>query len=52
MRAELDIVFHTTRPAWPHLRQNGGVIINTASVSGLRGIGAIGQAAHSAAKEA
>lgn len=50
MRVELDIVFHTTHPAWPHLRQSGGAIINTASVSGLRGIGAIGQAAHSAAK--
>ncbi|WP_326608950.1 hypothetical protein OIE62_39515 [Streptomyces scopuliridis] len=50
MRVELDIVFRTTHPVWPHLRQSGGAVINTASVPGLRGIGAIGQAAHSAAR--
>ncbi|MFF0445984.1 SDR family NAD(P)-dependent oxidoreductase [Streptomyces sp. NPDC004609] len=52
MRVELDIVFHVTHPAWAHLRESGGSIINTASISGNRGIGAIGQAAHSAAKGA
>lgn len=50
MRVELDIVFHTTHPAWAHLRRSGGAIINTASISGLQGIGGLGQAAHSAAK--
>jgi meso-butanediol dehydrogenase / (S,S)-butanediol dehydrogenase / diacetyl reductase len=49
---ELDIVFHVTRPAWSFLRDGGGSIINVGSVSGLRGIGGIGQAAHSAAKGA
>jgi NAD(P)-dependent dehydrogenase (short-subunit alcohol dehydrogenase family) len=48
---ELDIVFHTTRPAWRHLQQAGGAsVINTASMSGVRGIAPLGQAAHAAAK--
>lgn len=51
IRGELDIVFHTTRPAWQHLLAAGnGSIINTASMSGLRGIAPLGQAAHAAAK--
>ena len=51
MRVELDIIFHTTHPAWKHLlRAGGGSIINTASMSGLRGIAPLGQAAHAAAK--
>jgi meso-butanediol dehydrogenase / (S,S)-butanediol dehydrogenase / diacetyl reductase len=50
MRVELDIVFHTTSPAWRHLRDGGGSIINTASMSGVRGIAPLGQAAHAAAK--
>ncbi|WP_009478471.1 SDR family NAD(P)-dependent oxidoreductase [Rhodococcus sp. JVH1] len=49
---ELDIVFHVTSPAWSFLRDGGGSIVNVGSVSGLRGIGAIGQAGHSAAKGA
>lgn len=52
IKAELDIVFHVTHPAWTYLRQGGGSIINTASVSGVRGVGGIGQAAHAAAKGA
>ena len=48
---ELDIVFHTTRPAWRHLQQaDGASVINTASMSGVRGIAPLGQAAHAAAK--
>ena len=47
---ELDIIFHTTRPAWQYLKDGGGSVINTASISGLRAIGQLGQAAHSAAK--
>lgn len=51
MRVELDIMFHTTHPAWRHLRQSGAAsIINTASMSGVRGIAPLGQAAHAAAK--
>ena len=48
---ELDIIFHTTQPAWKHLKRPGNSgVINTASMSGLRGIAPLGQAAHSAAK--
>jgi NAD(P)-dependent dehydrogenase (short-subunit alcohol dehydrogenase family) len=50
MRVELDIIFHTTQPAWRFLAEGGGVIINTASFSALRGVAAMGQAAHAAAK--
>jgi NAD(P)-dependent dehydrogenase (short-subunit alcohol dehydrogenase family) len=52
-RVELDIVFHTTQPAWKHLRKSGAAsIINTASMSGVRGIAPLGQAAHAAAPKA
>ena len=50
MRTELDIMFHTTRPAWKHLADGGGSVINTASMSGIRGIAPLGQVAHGAAK--
>jgi NAD(P)-dependent dehydrogenase (short-subunit alcohol dehydrogenase family) len=51
MRVELDIVFHTTQPAWRYLcDSSAGVLINTASYSALRGIEPLGQAAHAAAK--
>lgn len=49
MRVELDLVFYTTQPAWKYLVDGGGVIINTASISGTRAIGSGGQAAHAAA---
>jgi meso-butanediol dehydrogenase / (S,S)-butanediol dehydrogenase / diacetyl reductase len=45
-----SIVFHTTQPAWRYLLVRGGSIINTASLSALRGIGPAGQVAHAAAK--
>jgi meso-butanediol dehydrogenase / (S,S)-butanediol dehydrogenase / diacetyl reductase len=50
LRVELDIVFHTTSPAWRFLCDGGGSLINTASYSALRGIAPLGQAAHAAAK--
>ena len=50
IHVELDIVFHTTRPAWQALCDGGGSIINIASMSGVRGIAPLGQAAHAAAK--
>ena len=50
IRVELDIVFHTTQPAWRHLIESHGTVINTASISGMVGLGATGQAAHGAAK--
>jgi meso-butanediol dehydrogenase/(S,S)-butanediol dehydrogenase/diacetyl reductase len=51
MRVELDIIFHTTQPAWKHLQASGAAsIINTGSMSGIRGIAPLGQTAHAAAK--
>lgn len=51
LHVELDILFHTTSPAWKHLQRSGAAsIINTASMSGVRGIAPLGQAAHAAAK--
>jgi NAD(P)-dependent dehydrogenase (short-subunit alcohol dehydrogenase family) len=50
MLVELNIIFHTTSPAWKYLLDGGGSIINTASVAALRGIAPLGQAAHAAAK--
>ncbi len=52
IRNELDIVFHVTQLAWPHLiARGGGAIINTASVSALRALPNVpGGAAHAATK--
>jgi meso-butanediol dehydrogenase/(S,S)-butanediol dehydrogenase/diacetyl reductase len=51
LHVELDIVFHTTQPAWKHLlRSEAASIINVGSISALRGIAPLGQAAHAAAK--
>ena len=50
MTVELDIVFHTTSPAWAALCDGGGSVINTASYSAVRGVGPLGQVAHAAAK--
>ena len=47
---ELDILFYVTSPAWAHLTDGGGSIINTASVAALLGSAMNGTAAHSAAK--
>lgn len=48
IHSELDIIFYTTRPAWQYLADGGGSIINTGSISGIRGLPT--QAAHAAAK--
>jgi meso-butanediol dehydrogenase / (S,S)-butanediol dehydrogenase / diacetyl reductase len=50
MRFELDIVFHTTHPAWQYLLDGGGSVINTASMTALRGIGNLGHIAHATTK--
>ncbi|OUS87621.1 SDR family NAD(P)-dependent oxidoreductase [Rhodococcus sp. NCIMB 12038] len=47
---ELDLVFHTTNAAWPLLLDGGGSLINVGSYSALRGIEALAQVAHAAAK--
>ncbi len=51
IRNELDLVFLATRFAWPHLiARGGGVVLNMASVSAIRGASFQQQAAHGAAK--
>jgi NAD(P)-dependent dehydrogenase (short-subunit alcohol dehydrogenase family) len=48
--AELDSIFLVTKYAWPHLRENGGAIVNIASTAGMRGSTANPRTALSAAK--
>jgi meso-butanediol dehydrogenase / (S,S)-butanediol dehydrogenase / diacetyl reductase len=51
MQNELDLVYLVTWAAWPHLiARGGGSVINTASVSAIRGAVFQQQAAHGAAK--
>ncbi|MBX6764806.1 MAG: SDR family oxidoreductase [Rubrobacteraceae bacterium] len=51
IRNELHLVYHSTRAAWPHLvRRGGGVIINVASISAIRGASFVPQSAHGASK--
>jgi len=51
IRHELDIVFLSTRAAWPHLvAAGGGSIVNVASISASRGAFFMPQNAHGAAK--
>lgn len=53
MREEVDIVFHLTREAWPHLiARGGGSVINTGSISARIAAPGQGCLAHSSAKAA
>ncbi|MCH5487755.1 SDR family NAD(P)-dependent oxidoreductase [Pseudomonas syringae] len=47
---ELTLVFLLTRAAWPHLKMNGGSIINAASVTAWTTMPVFGTMAHSASK--
>jgi len=49
-REEVDLVFFLTRAAWPHLKASHGVIVNTASMSGLISFKNLGSLAHTTAK--
>ena len=51
LRNELDLVFYASKAVWQHLiDRGGGVIINTSSISAIRGAAFFQQAAHGAAK--
>ncbi len=52
IRNELDLVFFTSKYAWPHLAVRGGVIINVASVAGWKASRGNGLSAHAATKGA
>lgn len=50
VRNELDLVFFSTKYAWPHLAVRGGVILNISSVAAWGASTVTGIGAHSAAK--
>lgn len=50
IRNELDLVFFSTKYAWPHLAVRGGVILNISSVAAWGASTVTGIGAHSAAK--
>ncbi|CAN5256112.1 SDR family oxidoreductase [soil metagenome] len=50
IRNELDLVFLTTKFAWPYLAKQGGSIINVASTAGWQGSRGNGTIAHNATK--
>lgn len=52
MRNEADLVFHVCKASWRFLKERGGVIINTSSVSCHAASRAAPQCAHAAAKAA
>ena len=49
-RNEVDLVFFLSKSAWPHLKQSGGTIVNTASLTGHRVFRTLGGLAHATAK--
>ena len=52
MRNEVDLIFYTTKYAWPHLARQRGVVINISSTAAWGGSRVAGISAHSAAKGA
>lgn len=52
VRNELDVVWHASQLAWPHLKRTRGAIINIGSGAGLQGARTLPQAAHAATKGA
>lgn len=50
MNEEINLVYLLTKAAWPHLKENGGAIVNTASISGWQGLKPLPGIAHSTAK--
>lgn len=52
IRNELDVVWHASQLAWPHLVRAGGNIVNIGSGAALQGARDLPQAAHAAAKGA
>lgn len=47
---ELNLVFYTTKAAWPHLVARRGVVVNVGSIAGTRGVEFMPQNAHGTAK--
>ena len=49
-REEVDLVFYLTRAAWPHLKKNHGVVVNTASLNATLSFKGHASLAHTTAK--
>ncbi len=49
-RDEVDLVFYLTRAAWPHLKANGGVVVNMGSVNGSLSVKVAPSLAHTTNK--
>lgn len=52
VRNELDVVWHASQLAWPHLAKSRGAIVNIGSGAAIQGARALPQAAHAATKGA
>jgi NAD(P)-dependent dehydrogenase (short-subunit alcohol dehydrogenase family) len=52
VRNELDLTWHATQAAWPHLADGGGAVVNVASIAAILGLRDLPQSAHAAAKGA
>jgi meso-butanediol dehydrogenase/(S,S)-butanediol dehydrogenase/diacetyl reductase len=53
LKNELDVTWHCTQAAWPHLvARGGGSVVNCGSIAGVNGSRDLPQAAHVAAKGA
>ena len=50
LREEVDLVFYLTRAAWPHLKANRGVVVNTASLNASLSFKILPSLAHPTAK--
>jgi NAD(P)-dependent dehydrogenase (short-subunit alcohol dehydrogenase family) len=46
----VDLVFYLTRAAWPYLKANRGVVVNTASLPAFLSFKNLGTLAHTTAK--
>jgi NAD(P)-dependent dehydrogenase (short-subunit alcohol dehydrogenase family) len=51
-RDEVDLVFHLTRAAWPHLKASHGVVVNMASLNGSLSFKLLPSLAHTTNKAA
>jgi NAD(P)-dependent dehydrogenase (short-subunit alcohol dehydrogenase family) len=51
-RDEIDLVFHLTRAAWPHLKTSRGTVVNMASLNGSLSFKLLASLAHTTNKAA
>jgi NAD(P)-dependent dehydrogenase (short-subunit alcohol dehydrogenase family) len=51
-RDEVDLIFHLTREAWPHLIASGGVVVNMASLNGQLSLKGLASLSHTTNKAA